>query len=180
MFNAVSQACQNYYDQLPADGLKAIGLSAAVSLFASVTIITMTSPANQVPDLSRAYLAHGISLLAATVHVLTNPIFNYILDNPNNDFNGFHEFLKSFVNITFVHILINNNTAFKVNIITSMNFRDGNFIILPSNIFKAPVDAAIKLVEFTAGHVPTPLVNFFTDVLHMDFKQNSTPFYICA
>jgi hypothetical protein len=148
MFSAVNQFSQNYYDQLPADGLKAAGLSVVFSFTASIVMLTLITPSNQAPNnLSRAGLAAGIAFLATSIHALTTPIFNYLFDNPNNQtLNGFQEFIKVVIDITLAHILINYTTALKVNLITttSINLHDGNFICLPNNLFEISTDMALR------------------------------------
>lgn len=181
MFNRVGQFCENfsqeYYDQIPADGLKAIGLSAVVSLVASIIIATFSTGANQPANLSRVALAVGIGSLASVIHVLTTPIFNYIFDNPNNDFNGFQEFIRVLIDITLTQVLINHTTAFKINLITALNLQGGNFIILPHNLFKAGSDMAIR----TLNVIDPGFAAFVRHIcmrLGMDFNVNPTPVYM--
>ena len=180
MFSAVNQFCQNYYNQIPSGGLKAVGLSAAVSFAASVTVITLTTPLNQGPtNLSRGVLAAGIACLAAAIHALTNPIFNHLFDNPNNDFNGFEQFLRMTIDISLVHLLINHTTAFKINLMTASNLRGGNFIILPNHVFKTAVDMSIRMSNFFgAGSVADGIRVFCTNFLDIDFNRNSPPVYV--
>ncbi len=183
MFNAVNQFCQNYYDQLPADGLRAVGLSATGSLLASVTLVILTTPRDQIPfDLSRACAAVGISFLAAMIHALTTPIFNYFFDNPTNEFNGWQELLRILTDITLVHLLINHTTAFKVNLITAQFPRGPNFVILPHTLIKASMDnAAImsRVLQFSHGRNVPSLAHFRAGMAdYFDFNHNSSPIYV--
>lgn len=146
MLNSINQFCKDYYTQIPSDGFKAACLSSAFSFAASVLVISFTTPVNQMPNLSRAGLAAGISFLAACIHAITTPIFNYLLDNPNNDFNGFYELFKECINITLAHLLINHATPFKVNLITAYDWKNEN-IVLCSNVLRISLDIAFKALN---------------------------------
>jgi len=177
MFNSISQFCSNYYDQLPADGFKAAALSVTLSFTASVMAISLSSPVNQAPSLSRVVLATGIAVTATAIHVATTPIFNYIFDNPTNAFHGWLEFVRFFVDMTLTHLLINHATAFKINLLTSNNIQKGNFIILPSNIIKAGIDMVLRPLNL----IDPAFANDIRNVLQncgMNFNQNFTPIYV--
>jgi hypothetical protein len=180
MINAINQFCHDYYNQLPVDGLKVAGLSAVYSFTASLTVVMLRIPFNQPPNLSRPALAAGIAFFASAIHVLALPIFNYLFDNPKSGtFNGFQEFIKLTIDLTFVHVLINNTTAFKINLLTGAGLKNGSFPILPSNFFKIVADIyadiCIRCSESVTG---TFIRTFCTTYLGMDFNDNSTPIYI--
>lgn len=179
MFNTVNQFCQNYYDQLPTDGLRAIGLSTILSFTASVTIITLTTPTNQMPNsLSRAGCVALISCLATSIHVVTHPIFNYVFDNPNDEFNGYQEFISTCIDITLSHILINYATSYKVNLLTSMSISKENFIILPSSIVKITLDMLFRGLDYIYPGIRDEAYNDLKNEFNIDLKYSSTPVYL--
>lgn len=168
MFNAVGNFCNNYYQQLPDDGLKSAGLSAMGSFLASATVICMKSGYYQMqPDFTRAGLAAGVTFAAAIIHTITTPIFNYLFDNPNNQFNGFYEFAKFSMTVYLTHFLINHATAFKINLVSQVNFQYGKFNLIPSNLIWAELDVIARVFHFFGSNA----FNFHYN------KPNSTPYY---
>lgn len=173
MINTVNQFCQGYYNQIPTDGLRAVGLSALFSFTASVLVIACTTPVNQMPNLSRAGVAAGISCLAATIHALTTPIFNFLFNNPNNDFDGRIECMRFVIDITLVHILINHIIAFKINLLMSTTSTH-----IPHTLVKIFLDMSLKFGEFITEQSLPDIRDMFEQRFHVDFNQNSSPIYI--
>lgn len=173
MFNNISKICNDYYNQLPADGLKSAGLSALYSFTASLIVIKLKTPINQMPsNLSRAGLAAGIAFTAATINALTAPIFNYLYDNPNNYFNCWEEFLRNITSLSLTHILINSTTAFKVNLLTAFNLKNENFIIFSTSLIKIAAYQAVNWVSIFTNNNPTPN--------NINQMKNTTPVYVTA
>lgn len=174
MFTPISQFCQNYYDQIPDDSLKTIAFSGVLSFVAEVFVITLSSPTNQTPNLTRSAFAFSIAVVAASIHAITTPIFNYLFDNPKHEFNGYQEYIQILVDITLTHVLINHTTS--INLITAMNLQNGNFIILPSNILKSSTDIGLRLLNLLDPTVSADLRHMIEDI-GMDFNSNTTPIY---
>lgn len=169
--NSISQICKNYYDQLPDDGLRAIGFSTLYSFFASVTIITLKTLLNQpTRGLNRSGLAAGIAFVATTIHVMTTPIFNYLFNNPNNQqFNGWQEMVKA-VSVEALTQMLINSTGSKANIITAWRVHNDDFLFFPNNIMK------ISLYLYTYLHTYFGIPTNFAP----PNSANSTPIYLTA
>lgn len=167
MFDVVNKYCKAYYDKLPADGLKSAGLSAMYSFTASMIYIAWKTPMNQMPnDLSRAGIAAGIGFVAAGIHAITQPIFNYFFSNPDNHFNMWEEIIRNLTSISLTHILINDITPFKINLITPRSPINENFIIFPTTLIHIAIQAAASVASIFSSSIKG--------------VKNSSPIYITA
>lgn len=170
MFDAVGKFCNDYYNQIPDDGLKAAGLSAIYSFTASMIYIAWRTPINQMPnDLTRAGLAAGIAFVAAGIHAITTPIFNYFFSNPNNYLNCRMELIRNVCSISLTHILINQTKVFKINLITPRNLENPNFIMIPSTL--------VKVSFHMLGYMIAKLIN--SNAFNKNFP-NQSPIYVTA
>lgn len=180
MFGAINYCCQNYYNQIPSDTLKNIGLSGIYSFTASLIILSVSTSINKSPNTSRVVLCTAIAMVATTIHGATTPLFNQFFDNPNNDFRGYQELIKVLFSIGATHILINQLTPFKINLINSMSIQNGNFLILCHTIIKITASIAFQLLYFPAH--PKKIVlngrNLAAPINLFDFTINPTPIYV--
>lgn len=179
MIQSMNQVCQNYYDNLPSDTIKIAAKSALFSFITSVCIVAITTKPNQPVDLARSALAATIAATATIIHALTQPIFNYLFDQKLNSSDSYVEFIRVLYDIIFTHVLVNNLTAFKINLINTIIPSGENFVILPSNLIRISLDLGVKCVS---AAIDPALANqigvFFTNNgIDLNFT-NSTPTYI--
>lgn len=73
----ISQAFQNYYDELPMEIIPTIGKSAIFTF--TVSAIFSSRNAEGAFDATRPLLKAGVAALASTIHALLTPLFNKVL-----------------------------------------------------------------------------------------------------
>lgn len=78
--------------------------------------------------------------------------------------------------MTLTEVLINHTTAFKINLLTAHCLRDGNFILMTSNIIKLSAHMAFQFYSFLPGS--QQITKKICDILGMDFNVNSNPVYV--
>ncbi len=167
MINEVNQFCKNYYDSIPAHSLKAIGLSAIGSF--TVAILLFQKP-DQATDFSRPAICAGITVVAASIHALTAPLFAFVFDNTGT-YNPYQDIFQTICSIAFTEILINHSVSYKVNLLSS---KFCSHVVLPSALFKAA--AAIALCEL-ANQTFADNAQQNVKKLGVDFNQNTTPVF---
>lgn len=87
MISAMSQTCQNYYDNLPDNIIPTIGQSACYTFAINLFVNLVARPVNYSQlvqpevfvDISRALLNTGVAVLASAIYALTTPLFNGIM-----------------------------------------------------------------------------------------------------
>lgn len=140
MLNGINHCCKDYYDQIPANSLRAIGLSAVTSFTA-----TLCFPKT---DLSRPFLAAGIVGLAATIHAITAPIFNYIFDN-KGVYNPYQEFAHILFNTTLTQILFNRVTPFNINLLNNDLVSFSNrYGMMTSSLIRIIADITLRALNY--------------------------------
>lgn len=175
MISSIQNVCHNYYEQLPPNTLRSIGLSALFTFTASTIVITLGADiTNQPVSLARPALAAAVTMTATAIHALTTPIFNYLFENPTNKFSGGIEFLKTFTTLTLTHLLF-SITSYKVNLLNPSLIKGDGFITFPGNIFKQMLGMLQSLDNLLKGNQAQP-----TNGLGMDFNQNPNPVYLTA
>jgi hypothetical protein len=135
VFQAIYEKCQDYYDQIPADTLKKMAIS-AVSTF-TVTFIFSKKIPTEPYNLGRPLFAAGVATLASLVYALTTPLFNMIFEEERLQFH--RECTKQVVNIALNSILVSYFTASKINVLAlpllgslSINLIKSLFDVVPS------------------------------------------------
>lgn len=178
MINSIRNVCQTYYNELPADGFKKIGLSAAVSFAAStvLSVYLMSESRNQI--FARAAVAAGMAAIAGAIHVLTKPIFNYLCDNTANRFNPYQEFMATAISLACTQTLVNHFTAMKVNLWDSAYFNGYQFF--PALPIHLPL-ISVHFIDRICGWLNPNTMRTFADLLQnfgIDIHSNAPPFYV--
>lgn len=156
MLNRMSQFCQDYYNQIPAHSLKAIGLSAAASFFATIIFYR----AQNISPLASAKIA----IIASTIHALITPMFNYIFANNGHTYNSYQEFCQIILNVLVIRAL--GRSVF--------NCRVG---AMPSCVMRIAADIAFRILPSTGGFIPARRqVRSELQDLGVNFSQ-TTPIY---
>lgn len=146
MINGISQFCHDYYDQIPVHSLKAVGLSAVTTFTASVLLFSDMENSRAL-DL-RPFLGAGIAAVAAAIHALTIPIFNYIFDN-NGIYNPYQEFAHTISCKFLTQILFNRVTAFNINLLEGdQSTLVNNFTVFLSCQMRMVADIMIRLIAY--------------------------------
>jgi hypothetical protein len=178
MLNAISQFCYDYYDQIPAHSLRAIGLSAVTTFTATVILLAASKGSNKAVDVSRPVLGAGIALMAATIHALTIPIFNYLFDN-NGIYNPYQEAVHVVFSMTLTQLLINRVTSLNINLLTS-NLWDphkDSFVIWTSSYIRIIGDIMLRALAYSC---PAPIISSWRSDMQdwgINFNQ-TTPIYL--
>lgn len=183
MLNVINQFCHNYYQEIPNGSLNTIAVSAASSFVVSAMFTSCIKP-DQLLDLSRPLLATGVSIVAATIHALTIPMFNHCFNNPQNKgYSPLQDFIQLFLSLSISEVLINTVSINKTHIFTATYNNNINSIhlLFLINTTKMAIGAAVRIIVNQTASPGVSQINLTFDdptIFGFNFKNNSTPYYI--
>ncbi|MBA2369980.1 MAG: hypothetical protein H0V82_13330 [Candidatus Protochlamydia sp.] len=109
MFDTIQTACNDYYQALPLNSLRAIGRGTIFSFVASATVYNIGGgPLN----FERPAKAASVAFVASAVNALTSPFFNWIFANQESKFP--QEFIRFVCDVVITDQVINYAMPFKV------------------------------------------------------------------
>lgn len=171
MFSEINQFCKNYYNQIPSNSLKAMGLSAVCTF--TVHVAFLNGRNIEVSDLSRAAVFSGIAALATATQAVITPIFNYLFSNDEKKYNPYQELVQ----LTCSEAL----TRFSIEILTpQMSLqqipRFGS--LFPSTFFKITTAIITPVYSNLGLQSLADLMRSGCEAAGCDMNRNTTPFNI--
>jgi hypothetical protein len=131
MLDAITQRCQNYYNQIPADTIPKVAKSALYSF--SIGVIYVTTGSVETLDIARPLFHAGVAALASLIYALANPLFN--LTFGDREVYLHREILKLSVVSSLTAVSVCCLTASKINL-TAIPLLS----LIPVNAMKAYLD----------------------------------------
>ncbi|WP_068470208.1 hypothetical protein [Candidatus Protochlamydia phocaeensis] len=167
MITGLQQGFLSYANQIPRNSLRTVGRSAVFSFTASVILVHLNPQAGV--NLARPVVAGVTAALAATIHALLIPVFNYIFSSEST---WYKELLIPAFSLTIAHVGLNYAIpSANINLINTLSpFK--RFIILPSSIIKINLQILSRIQPSTT--------RLLTHLWGEDLNLMSTPIYFTA
>ncbi|MFI0435263.1 MAG: hypothetical protein ACH350_05990 [Parachlamydiaceae bacterium] len=142
MINQISQSFKSYYNDLPDHITRSILKSGALTF--TLTVMC-ADKSNGMVNFENALVYAGLAALASTIHALTTPLFNYLLEKSDTS-KPINETIKStFVSAT-VSLLwgLRNPASFTLNAVAWRSFLSLNSITAWMKCYLDPNHHQIK------------------------------------
>ncbi len=176
MLKAIGDFSYSYYSQIPENSLKTIGLS-AISSYASTVIMLKALYPDQIGKnpYDRPLFCAGIAGVAAAVHALTTPIFNYLFARPEGSYNPIQEAVQIAVTLTVTPLIIKACME-RFGLKPDLLIKAAKISFLVSSFLRLPLDVMFRGMEVSMPEF-TKNCRDIASKIGINFKQ-STPAYI--
>lgn len=167
---ALSHACQYYYDNLPPDTFQTVCKSAAYSYTFSLLWRLPSQWAGKL-NLALPLSLAGVAALASLIYALTTPIFNAMFGD--NEVYIHREWIKEMVNMTIRIGIVAYLTITKVNFVAAFDLGPPSFHLLTSTLKLAPDACDFIGLDFIADNLRSGL-----RFLHLYPEAGSNSIYL--
>jgi len=169
VFTQVRQGFEWYWFELPDNMVSSIGKSALYSFTAS--FILTAADTTKTIVLNRPLTAGAVACLAATVHALTNPVFNYIFENKKIIWH--QEIVRYVIDYTVTCLLLKQATAYKVH---ELAFKKSSLFFMSSHMLRLVIDVPLGLVQMVDQEAANQAKTWLTR-WGITFKTSVNPTY---